>query len=435
MARVGEAFVQRQKAAHKTLGVLGDGLRKIAALGRDRADDGHAARRAGKGLHAARAFIERGQAAGQVGGEALFGGHLLQTAGDLAQRFCPAGRGIRHHGHVVAHVAVVFRQRDARVDGRLACGHGHIAGISDEHRALRHGLAAFGVDQLAEFVQHLRHLVAALAAAHIDDDVRVAPLGKLVLRHRLAGAEAAGNGGRAALCNGKQRVDDALARDERTADGLPRGHGTGRADGPLLCQTNGLFLTGGRRYLTDGVRHGILAVFSGPGNDAGNIRGHHAFVGDDAGLRAGCDDGAARNAVAGLDGDGHIPPAGHIQAVHMDARGDERAVFLGDIRERTLDAVKNIFHDAGPERGGERRAGALDGLTHQQAGGVLVHLDGGARFADADDLADEARVSDVHHLRHAERAGILHRDDRPVDRINYIFHRLAPNSRPSGKNA
>lgn len=23
----------------------------------------------------------------------------------------------------------------------------------------------------------------------------------------------------------------------------------------------------------------------------------------------------------------------------------------------------------------------------------------------------------------------------PVDRINYIFHRLAPNSRPSGKNA
>ena len=46
----------------------------------------------------------------------------------------------------------------------------------------------------------------------------------------------------------------------------------------------------------------------------------------------------------------------------MDARGDERAVFLGDIRERTLDAVKNIFHDAGAQRfgiGGSNLQGAL----------------------------------------------------------------------------
>ena len=56
---------------------------------------------------------------------------------------------------------------------------------------------------------------------------------------------------------------------------------------------------GGRRYLTDGVRHGILAVFSGPGNDAGNIRGHHAFVGDDGRFGAGGDHRARGHRLAG----------------------------------------------------------------------------------------------------------------------------------------
>ena len=74
------------------------------------------------------------------------------------------------------------------------------------------GLPLLGSISSRELLQHLRHLVAALAAAHIDDDVRVAPLGQLVLGHGLAGAEAAGDGGRAALGDGEQRVDDALAR-------------------------------------------------------------------------------------------------------------------------------------------------------------------------------------------------------------------------------
>ena len=46
----------------------------------------------------------------------------------------------------------------------------------------------------------------------------------------------------------------------------------------------------------------------------------------------------------------------------MDARGDERAVFLGDIRERTLDAVKNIGNDAGRQRYGQGRPGGVQKL-------------------------------------------------------------------------
>ena len=77
------------------------------------------------------------------------------------------------------------------------------------------GRPDLGSIRLGELLQHLGHLVAALAAAHVDDDVRVAPFGKLMLGHGLAGAETAGNGGGAALGNGEQGVDDPLARDER----------------------------------------------------------------------------------------------------------------------------------------------------------------------------------------------------------------------------
>ena len=63
-----------------------------------------------------------------------------------------------------------------------------------------------------KLAQHLGHLVAALAAADVDDDVGVGPLGELVLGDGLAGAESAGDGRGAALADGEERVDDALAR-------------------------------------------------------------------------------------------------------------------------------------------------------------------------------------------------------------------------------
>ena len=66
-----------------------------------------------------------------------------------------------------------------------------------------------------EFLEHARHLVAALAAAEIDDDVGVAALRERFEEHRLAGAEAAGHRGLAALRDREERIDDALAGDER----------------------------------------------------------------------------------------------------------------------------------------------------------------------------------------------------------------------------
>ena len=113
------------------------------------------------------------------------------------------------------------------VDAGLARRHGHVGGVGDQDRALHQRAARPGVGQLGELVQHVGHLVAALAAADIDDDIGIGPLGQAVLHHRLAGAKAAGDGGRAALGDGKERVDDALAGDERQRAGSSRA-ATGR---------------------------------------------------------------------------------------------------------------------------------------------------------------------------------------------------------------
>ncbi len=53
--------------------------------------------------------------------------------------------------------------------------------------------------ELGEVLQHLAHLVAALPAPHVDDDVRVGVLGQRLRDHGLATSERPRNGSRAPL--------------------------------------------------------------------------------------------------------------------------------------------------------------------------------------------------------------------------------------------
>ena len=102
--------------------------------------------------------------------------------------------------------------------------------------AVGHGTAGFRIDQAGEFLEHLGHLVAALAAADIDDDVGVAPFGELVLGHGLAGAEPSRNRRGAAFGNGEEGIDDPLARDRRAGRRRGAAGWGGESDGPLLAK-------------------------------------------------------------------------------------------------------------------------------------------------------------------------------------------------------
>ena len=98
--------------------------------------------------------------------------------------------------------------------------------ISDSPRAR--------VLQFRELHEHVGHLVAALAATDVDDDVGIGPLGQLVLHDRLAAAKRAGHGGHAALGHREQRVDDALASDHRLGRRQLFGVRAAAADRPTL---------------------------------------------------------------------------------------------------------------------------------------------------------------------------------------------------------
>ena len=98
-----------------------------------------------------------------------------------------------------------------RVDGRLTGGHRHVGGIGDQSGPIHQKVAGPGVHQLGELLQHLGHLVSALAAADINDDIRVGPFGNLMLGHGLSGSESAGDGGSTALGDGEHGIQDTLS--------------------------------------------------------------------------------------------------------------------------------------------------------------------------------------------------------------------------------
>ena len=174
-------------------------------------------------LHIAGALVELGQAPGQVGRIAFLGRHFFEAAGNLAQRFRPTRGGVGHQRHVVAHVAIILGDGDAGVDAGLARCHRHVRGIGDQDRALHQRPPAARIGEVREFLQHLGHLVAAFAAADVDDHMRICPFGDAVLGDRLAGAERARDAGRAALGDREECIQDALPGDERNVE--PRGAG------------------------------------------------------------------------------------------------------------------------------------------------------------------------------------------------------------------
>ena len=84
------------------------------------------------------------------------------------------------------------------------------------------GLPGARVLERLELLEHVGQLVAALAAADVDDHVGVAPLGDLLQQHGLAGAEAAGDRRRAAARDREEQVEHPLAGHERLGCRQPR---------------------------------------------------------------------------------------------------------------------------------------------------------------------------------------------------------------------
>ena len=152
MPSVSQRLIQSPEAPGKPFGILGYRLGKIAALGGYGADNRYGAFLAAKSLDAAGPLVEIRQAGGEISRKALLRRHFLQTAGDFPESLRPPGGGISHHRHVIAHIAVIFRQGDACINRSLAGRYRHVGGIGDQHGAVGHRTAGFRVYQLGELI-------------------------------------------------------------------------------------------------------------------------------------------------------------------------------------------------------------------------------------------------------------------------------------------
>mmetsp|Transcript_58539 Transcript_58539/g.154144 ORF Transcript_58539/g.154144 Transcript_58539/m.154144 type:complete len:435 (-) Transcript_58539:80-1384(-) len=430
MLALGELLVQAPEDLHDAERGRRHGVREVAPGRGHGPDDGDGAlaRRVAQALHAAAALVEARQTRAQVRGVAGVRGHLGQTTGDLAQGLGPAGRAVCHHCHVVALVAEVLGSGHAGVDRGLARRHRHVGGVGHQRGPLHDGLL-LAVDQrgeLREIGEHLGHLVAALAAADVDNDVGVGVLGKGLGDHRLAAAEGAGHRRGAALRDREQGVDDALAREQRgVALKLLHG-GPSHAHRPPLEEVHDVRLA----RLLHHADLGLKVVLAG-GHDArhpaADVGVHHdeVFL-EETVLADHADNVAARHEVADLDMQRHVvPELVAVQGRHIDAARHEDA--LGDLLnalQGALDTVVDTVQDAGSELQRERQACLDQGVADGEARGVLVHLDGRGVALQPDDLADERVLADAdnlvhlragHELRHDERARDLHHSADSLD--------------------
>ena len=326
MSCISQRLVQSPEAADKTFGIHRDRFGEITALRGYSSDNGYASFGSVEIFHHACSFIEGRQTGSQIGRETFLCRHLFQTAGEFTEGFCPTGGGICHNSHIVTHITVIFCQRQTGVDGSLSGSHRHIGGIRDQSRTVHQGMPGLRIHQFSEFFQNLCHLVSSLAAADIDDNICIGPLGDLMLGHGFPGTETTGDSGCTAFCDREHGIQDTLTGDQWLGCRETSFGRAGNADRPFLAQ--GQFLGGsvGKLQCDDRIQDGVSAIRGCFDNGSLHIRRNHGSMKDTCGFLGFCDDGSSGHMIALGDCHMNIPFFGGIQRINADTTGD---IFAG----------------------------------------------------------------------------------------------------------
>ena len=271
--------------------------------------------------------------------------------------------------------------------------------------------------QFRELAQNVCHLVAALAAADVDDDIRIRPLCQLMLHDGFARTKRAGNSRHTAGGNREKRVDNALPRDHwRFRCELFR-IGTPTAYRPLLqhgqFMLHALFVAYNRHHVRQ-PRDLAFALDDLAGNA---VRDHDAML-DDGALLHLPDNRAACHLVAGLHKRLKAPFLFAVQARHFHAARNVHPVLLGNDSQRTLNAVENGFNQPWSKFHGKRRAGGFHRFAGAKTRRFLINLNGGLVAAKFNHLAHEAVFADANDIVHAHVRHIFRDNQRAGDLYN-----------------
>ncbi len=406
-----ERRIERPEDARDAQRVLADGLGSISAGRGDGAHDRDRPRApfGRQGDDTAGALVELGDPSTEIRRVALLAGHFLETARDLPHRLGPAARGIGHHCDVVSHVPVIFRDRDPRVHARLSGGDRHVRGVRNQDGPFHERTSGFRVEQFRKRCQHFGHLVAALAAADVDHDLRVGPLRELLLDHGLSGTEGSRNTRGSPLRHRKEGVDDALTGDERDVRGELLGNRARHSYHPLVSQCERDRTRTGRER-TDAVANRVFSALQ-VGESSTESGRNQDLVEDELSFLDRAEDGSGGHLTADLCRGSELPDRFLVERWGKRSAGDEVPDGLLDDVERPLNSVVDGFQEPGTELHAERLSGGLDRVSGTDPGGVLVDLDRRGPAHQSNDLSDEAEAADTNdvvHLRVHESFGDDH---------------------------
>ncbi|MPN17213.1 hypothetical protein SDC9_164563 [bioreactor metagenome] len=143
---------------------------------------------------------------------------------------------------MITHVPIIFRQSDTCINRCLTRRNRHIGSIGNENCSVCQRITRFRINDFTKLRQSLRHLVSALTAADIDDNICITPFCNLVLRHRFTGSETARYRCGSAFCKRKQRVNNPLTGNKRSVSRQSFIGRSGISNRPFLAQRQIMFV-------------------------------------------------------------------------------------------------------------------------------------------------------------------------------------------------
>ena len=421
MARVRQFPVERPETADKALRMLRYRLGKVAARRRDRTDYGNRTFLTAKRGDAPRPLVEFSKPRRKIRGESFLGGHLLHSAGKLAQCLRPPRRRVCHYRDVHSHIAVILGKRYSRIKRNLARRDRHIRRVGDENRSFHERASRARVDKGRKFRQNVRHLVSAFAASDVHNQIGVAPLRDRVLRHRLSRSESARNRGSATFGKREENVDDALPRHKRLADRELLRERTGAAQRPIMGKLQLLAEFGRPDNVVNGIFAGTRERLERLSADK---RRNHNLVENRRRFLHGSEN-HARLYRASL-GDTFLrvkrPLLLLVDRLRTLARNEERAGILVHRLQRPLDSIVNRSDKPGAKPQRQRTTVRYDLLANLHAGIILVDLYRRHSFVLADYLPDDFFVANINHVVQAAAVQSLGIHNRTGNSRNFSFY-------------
>ena len=396
---IGEGLVQSPEAADKTLGILSDRFGEVTALRGNRTDNGDGTFCSVQVLHHSRTLIEGGKFACQICRETFLCRHFLQTSRKLTESLSPSGCGVCHDRYVVTHITVIFCKGNAGVDGSLTGCNRHVGSVGDQGGSVHHQVSGFRVDQFAEILKNLCHLVSTLTTADVDDDICVRPLGDLVLGHGFSGSESSRNSSSAALGNREKSIQDTLAGKKRNACRETFVGRSRHTDRPFLCKCQFFFSSVIKTNGNDGFQNRISSVRNGMDNSSVcDRRRNHGLVKDRSGFLCLGDNRTCADDIAFFYCNVCFPFFFGVKRVNADTTGNIFSRGLCNLCQRSLDTIKNIVDDSRTKENGNGVSCSDHGFSGFQSGSFLKNLYGGHMFLKTDDFTYQFFRAYIDHL-------------------------------------